>query len=454
MSIQSVNPTTNEIIQTFEAHSEQYVSAAIERADSAFLGWKSTSFEERSTLLKKLAKNLREEKAEYAAVMTLEMGKVKAEALAEVEKCAALCDYYAENGRAFLSDEALKTPTGKALLSYEPLGVILGVMPWNFPFWQVFRFAVPTIMAGNTVLLKHASNVSQCSALIEKIFEETAFPIGVFQHLLIEADRVAQLIEDDRVKAVSLTGSEKAGAAVASLAASKIKKSVLELGGSDPFIVLGDADLNKAARIAAKSRMINCGQSCIAAKRFILVERIADEFLAKFKSHLQTFEPGDPSENGVKLGPMASERFANQLLEQVEESVKMGAKIALGGRRPDREGAYFEATILTDVTAGMPAYKEELFGPVAAVIVVKNEEEAIQVANDTEFGLGGSIWTADTEKGVELARSVQTGAMFINALVASDPALPFGGIKKSGFGRELGYLGIHEFVNIKTIYSA
>ena len=454
MPIQSVNPANNTLIQTFEPHTDTYVTAALERSEKTYRQWKEVSFEERSKLMLKAAEALRERKSAYAQLLTLEMGKVMSEAQAEIEKCAKVCEYYAARAAGFLADEPLESENGRAFISYEPLGAVLAVMPWNFPFWQVFRFAAPTLMAGNTALLKHASNVPQAALAIEEVFMEAGFPNGAFQTLLIGADQVKQVIEDDRVKAVTLTGSESAGSQVAAIAAGKIKKSVLELGGSDPFIVLDDADPDKTARIAAKARMINCGQSCIAAKRFIVMERIAETFLEKLSAYMSAYEPGDPAEPLVKCGPMASEQLAEELLRQVEGSIKMGAVPLIGGKRPDREGAYFEPTILTAVRPGMPAYEEELFGPVASVMVVKDETEAIEVANDSKFGLGGSVWTNDPQRGLSVARKVETGAMFVNAMVASDPALPFGGIKTSGYGRELSHLGIREFVNAKTIVIA
>ena len=451
MAFQSLNPYTNQVEAEFEEHSDSFVQSALERAESAYQSWSLESYSNRSKLFLKLSKVLKEQKEEMSQLMTLEMGKTRNEGVAEIEKCALVCEYYAENAEKFLKDESLSTDNGKAFISYEPLGTILAVMPWNFPFWQVFRFAAPTLMAGNTGILKHASNVPQCAQAIERVFLEAGFPVGAFQNLLIASDKVEGLINDERIKAVTLTGSELAGSKVAEAAGRNIKTSVLELGGSDPFIVLSDADLDKTARIAAKARMINCGQSCIAAKRFIVVERVYEEFLAKFIAYMKTYQPTDPSLKTTNCGPMASERFADDLLKQVNESVEKGAKIALGGRRVEGGGAFFEPTILTHVKKGMPAYEEEMFGPVAAVIKVKNTEEAIEVANDSRFGLGGSVWTEDKKLGLEVARKVKTGAMFINQMVASDPKLPFGGIKKSGYGRELSHLGIREFVNQKTI---
>lgn len=451
MAFKSTNPFNNKVEAEFDEHSENYVQSAVERADGAFHTWSKESFSYRSKLFKSLAKYLKDNKEHLASLMTLEMGKIASEGVSEVEKCAWVCEYYADNAEKFLKDELLETDASKAFISYEPLGCILAVMPWNFPLWQVFRFAAPTLMAGNTGVLKHASNVPQCSQAIEKAFIESGFPVGVFQSLLIGSDKVEALIDDDRIKAITLTGSEIAGSKVAESAGRNIKISVLELGGSDPFIVLSEADLEKTARTAAKARMINCGQSCIAAKRFIVVERIYEEFLAKFVAYMKTYQPADPSLKTTNCGPMASKKFADDLLKQVEESVENGAEVVLGGQRVEGEGAFFQPTILANVQPGQPAYEEEMFGPVASVIKVKDMEEAIKVANDSRFGLGGSVWSEDKDQALEVARKVETGAMFINSMVASDPRLPFGGIKKSGYGRELSHLGIREFVNKKTI---
>lgn len=451
MAFQSTNPLTNRIEAEFEEHSPSYVESVLERSEQAYQSWSREAYEARAKRFTTLADLLEEKKEELAQLMTLEMGKVISEGRAEIDKCAWVCRYYADNAASFLNDEPLASDAKKSWISYEPLGTVLAIMPWNFPFWQVFRFAAPTLMAGNCGLLKHASNVPQCSQAIEDLFVGAGFPLGVFQHLYISSDRVESLIEDERIKAVTLTGSEYAGSKVAEAAGKNIKPTVLELGGSDPFIVLDDADLDKTARTAAKARLINTGQSCIAAKRFIVVERIYDEFLEKFTAFMNTYVPDDPKMDSTKIGPMASLGFAKDLKEQVDQSVKKGAKIALGGNLIEKEGAFFEPTILTNVASGMPAYEEELFGPVAIVIKVKDTEEAIKVANDSVYGLGGSVWTGDQEKGIEVARRVETGAMFINQMVASDPRLPFGGIKNSGYGRELSHLGIRAFVNQKTI---
>ena len=452
MPIQSVNPFNNKLIQNFNETSQEEIEQKLQHASKAYEIWKEVPFGEKSKLMDTVAELLKNKKDELAQLVTLEMGKPIREARAEIEKCALVCNFYADNGENFLKDELIESDAGKSFISYVPLGIILAVMPWNFPFWQVFRFAAPSLMAGNVGVLKHASNVPQCAIAIEQLFTEAGFPEGVFQNFLIGSSKVNNLIEDKRIKAVTLTGSEMAGSKVAECAGRNIKKTLLELGGSDPFIVLNDADLNKAVKVAVKSRMINCGQSCIAAKRFIVEDSIHDEFVEKMIEKMKVLKIGDPTEETTDVGPMAREDLANELLEQVNKSVEMGAKKVLGGDRTDRNGAFFNPTILTEVKPGMPAYHEEMFGPVATVIKVVDENEAIQVANDSDFGLGGSIWTNDIQKGETLARKVESGAVFVNGLVKSDPRLPFGGIKNSGYGRELSYLGIREFVNQKTIW--
>ncbi len=452
MAIESRNPLTNFVEKTFNEETDEAVTSKIEEAEAVFQEWRNTSFKHRSGLMKKAAEILKKNKIPYANIITLEMGKTTKEAISEIEKCALCCEYYAENAQSFLENSPLDVPDGESYIAHDPMGIILAVMPWNFPFWQLFRFAAPALMAGNVGLLKHASNVPQCSLAIQEVFQEAGFPEGCFQSLLIGSDKVNRIIDDPRVKAVTLTGSEGAGKSVAERASKNLKKSVLELGGSDPFIVLKDADLKKAAKNGAKSRMINNGQSCIAAKRFIIVEEIADEFLRLFKAELEALKIGDPTDEENDYGPMASEDLANDLLKQVEESVEKGAEVLLGGKRPEREGAFFEPTILSKVKPGMPAYEEELFGPVAVVLIAKDEEEAIKIANDSRFGLGGSLWSQDIEKAKKLVRKVESGAVYINKLMASHPAVPFGGIKKSGYGRELSHLGIKEFVNQKSIW--
>ena len=447
--IKSINPFDNTELKSFTPDSEFEINNKIQRAEESYRNWRNTSFEERKKLLVNLADQLLDKKEEYAKLMILEMGKVKKEAIGEVEKCALVCKYYAEKGAKLLDDELIDSDASKSFISYEPLGVILAVMPWNFPFWQVFRFAAPAIMAGNSVLLKHASNVPQCALAIENIFKDVDFPKNLFQTLLIESNQVEKVIENSIVKAVTLTGSELAGSKVAETSGRNIKKTVLELGGSDAFIVLDDANLDEATDVAVKSRFMNCGQSCIAAKRFIVSEKVYEQFLGLFKNKVEALKYGNPISDEVDYASMARQDLAIDLENQVKKSVDLGARVVCGG---NRDRASFEPTILTEVKQGMPAYSEELFGPVAAVIKVKDIDEAIEIANDSDFGLGGSVWTENYEKGLRVAKSVETGAMFVNGLVKSDPRLPFGGIKISGYGRELAHLGIREFTNQKTIW--
>lgn len=449
MSIESRNPFNNEVVKTFEEETNQQILDKIEIAESTYRDWKTSNFTQRKELMLKTAVLLRNRKEEYAKLMTLEMGKAKREAIAEIEKCALACDYYAEKAEKFLDNKKLDVPDGEAYVSHDPIGIILAVMPWNFPFWQVFRFVAPNLMAGNVGLLKHASNVPQCALAIEEVLLDAGFPKGCFQTLLISSSKVNMILDDERVKAATLTGSEGAGSKVAERAGKNLKKTVLELGGSDPFIVLKDADIEKAAKTGAKARMINNGQSCIAAKRFILEEAIADKFLDIFKSEFENIKIGDPSNDEFDYGSMAREDLAKELDDQVQKSVEKGAKILIGGKR---EKAFFAPTILTDVKPGMPAYDEELFGPVAVILIAKDEKHAIELANDSRFGLGGSLWSKDIEKGKKLVREVESGAIYINRLMASHPAVPFGGVKMSGYGRELSEMGIKEFVNQKTTW--
>ena len=450
MAIQTLNPATGEILKTFTPHTAAEVKQKIAAADKAFRSWKEISLSERGTFMLACADILDQEAEKYGRIITLEMGKPLKDAIAEVKKCAKACLFYAENAAEFLDDQEIESNATKSLIAYEPLGVILAVMPWNFPFWQVFRFLAPALMAGNTGILKHASNVPQCALAIEEIVRKAGFPKDVFYTLLIDSKEVNAVIENPFIKAVTLTGSEEAGSKVAETAGREIKKTVLELGGSDAFIVLEDADLDKAAEIAVKSRMVNTGQSCIAAKRFIVVTEVAADFISKMKEQMAQLKTGNPLETDCDYGPLARQDLAEELQKQVEASVQKGATIVLDGGH--EKGAYFKPMILKDVKPGMPAYDEEMFGPVAAVIVVKDEAEAIQVANDSRFGLAGSVWTKDKERGLAVARKVETGAMFVNALVHSDPVMPFGGIKKSGYGRELSYVGIREFMNQKSIW--
>ena len=450
--MKSINPATEQLIKEYQEHTSSEVTDIIGKVQTEWLRWKETTFEHRSGLFKNIAKILREDKEKYAQLMTLEMGKIIRESNSEIEKCAIACDFFAENAERLLQDQVIPTDAGKSFITFEPLGVILAVMPWNFPFWQVFRFAIPSMMAGNGAVMKHASNVPGCALAIEQIFHEAGFPENIFRTLMIPSLMVDQVISHPYVMAVTLTGSEYAGSQVASTAGKNIKKTVLELGGSDPFIVLEDADIDKAVQTAVTARMINQGQSCIAAKRFIIVESRVSEFELKLKSALEKLQSGNPLDLTTDIGPLARKDLVDDLDNQVQRSIASGAKLLLGGKRIDRPGFYYYPTILTNVKKGMAVYSEETFGPVVSIISVKNEEEAIAVANDSDFGLGGSVWTQDLRRGEAVARKVQTGAIFVNGLTKSDPRLPFGGIKKSGYGRELSEYGIKEFVNIKTIW--
>lgn len=452
MSIQSVNPFTNEVIKQFDEASDQEVKDALKEAEEAYQEWKEVPFRERAEVMKKAAVVMEEDIEHYAYLMTLEMGKVKREAHAEIKKCAACLRYYAENAETFLKNEPLPVEEGEAYIAYDPIGPVLAIMPWNFPFWQVIRFAAPNLMAGNVGILKHASNVPQVSMAIEEIFLKAGAPPNVFKSLLVGSDKVNNMIDHPSVKAVTLTGSEGAGSKVGERAGKNIKKTVLELGGSDPFVVLEDADLELAAEMAVKSRLINFGQSCIAAKRFIIVKKVYEEFMELFRKKMAAIKIGDPTDDEVDYGPMASEDQAQALLEQVQTAIKKGAKAVLGGDRPKMEGAFFNPTILTDIKPSNPVYQQELFGPVAMVFNVKNEKEAIKMANNHRYGLGGSVWTQDRDRGAYVARQINSGAVYVNKMMASDPAVPFGGVKKSGYGRELSYTGIREFMNQKTVW--
>ena len=452
MSIQSINPTTEEVIETFEPYTTAQVNQVLEQAHNTFLDWRETTFAERGALLHRVATYLRQHKVELAHLATLEMGKPIIESEAEVEKCAWNCDFYADNAEKFLADERVASNATQSYVSYLPLGVILALMPWNFPYWQVFRFAAPALMAGNTVVLKHASNVSLTALKIERIFQECSFPEGAFRTVLVPGSETRSLIEDPRIAAVTLTGSDAAGIAVASASGHALKKNVLELGGSDAFIVLEDADLDAAAQMAVRARYQNTGQSCIAAKRFIVVESIADTFEKKFVEAASKIQMGDPFDRATQLGPMARGDLREALDQQVQASLKMGARVVLGGRPSKGKGYFYEPSIVSGVTSEMPLFREETFGPVAAVIRARNAEDAIKLANDSEFGLGGNLWTGNIERGRALARHIESGGVFINGMTASDPRLPFGGIKHSGYGRELSIFGIREFVNIQTVW--
>lgn len=450
--MQSINPTTGNIIATHNELSEAELEAKLALASAAFASWRETSFAERSERMRRLADVLRVEGSRLSKIMTEEMGKPIKQADAEIEKCALVCEYYAEHAQAFLSRATVKTDAWKSYVRFDPIGIVLAVMPWNFPFWQVFRFAAPAIMAGNVGVLKHASNVQGCAAAIEKTFRLAGFPDGVFQNLAIGSSKVESVIRDPRLKAVTLTGSEWAGRKVAEVAGDEIKKTVLELGGSDPFIVLEDADLEKTVEVGWFARLQNAGQSCIAAKRFILVESIADEFLNMYKERFESLIIGDPTDEKTEIGPLSSEQQLNDIVKQVEKAVAGGARIVTGGKRIGEKGFFFAPTILDNIAPENSIYREEVFGPVALVIRVKDADEAIRVANDSPFGLGSSIWTKDTMKAEELAGKIEAGCVFINGVVKSDPHLPFGGVKKSGYGRELSEYGIKEFVNVKTVW--
>jgi succinate-semialdehyde dehydrogenase/glutarate-semialdehyde dehydrogenase len=451
MSIQTVNPTTNKAVQSFDEMTEKSVDAKVAQAQTAYLAWKATHYRERADLLHQVASRMRIQKLALATTITLEMGKLLAQAKGEIDLSADILDYYADHGEAFLADVVLDPAHGSALIRSSPIGVLLGVMPWNFPFYQVARFAAPNIMVGNTILLKHASIVPQCAAAIEKLFEEAGAPAGLYTNLFITGKQASALVADKRIKGVSLTGSEEAGASIAQEAGKHLKKVVLELGGNDVLIILEDADMEKTVEWAVVGRMNNNGQCCVASKRFIAVEAIADEFIQQFKDRLSKMKVGDPMHADTELGPMSSEAAAVQLADQVKRSVDQGAKVLLGGKRADRPGAFMEPTILTGLKPGMAAYHEELFGPVASFYVVKDEKAAIALANDSEFGLGGSIFTQDIERGKKLADQIDTGMVFINHPTWTQADLPFGGTKRSGFGRELSALGIQEFVNKKLI---
>ncbi len=452
MPIASVNPATGETLRTFEPHSAAEVERRMALAARLFPGWRATSFAERARRLSRAADLLEARKSECGRIMTLEMGKPIGSAISEAEKCAWVCRFYAENAERFLADESVATDARRSYVRYEPLGAVLAVMPWNFPFWQVFRFAAPALMAGNVGLLKHASNVPQCALAIEEIFRDAGCPDGAFQTLLVGSDRVASLIGDPRVAAVTLTGSEGAGANVGREAGAQIKKAVLELGGSDAFVVMPSADLAAAASTAVKARTLNNGQSCIAAKRFIVHQEIAADFERLFAEKMAALKIGDPMDASVEIGPLATPAILAEVDDQVRRSVAAGARLVLGGKRLDRPGSFYAPTVLADVPADSPAAQEEIFGPIASLFRVKSLDEAIAVSNQTRFGLGASAWTRDEAERERLIRDLEAGAVFINGMVKSDPRLPFGGIKKSGFGRELSEHGIREFVNVKTVW--
>ena len=450
--ISAVNPATEEVIASFDAFGRDEVEMALAEAQDAFLDWRQRPLAERAVPMRALAALLRERSERYARLATLEMGKPIVEAKAEIEKCAFGADHFAENAARYLADEEIRANARRSIVAFQPLGVVLAVMPWNFPFWQVIRFAAPALMAGNAAVLKHASNVPQCALAIEEAFRDAGFPHGLLRTVLVSGSAIEPIIADDRIRAVTLTGSSDTGSRIAELAGRALKKTVLELGGSDPFIVLGDADLHLAATTAVRARNQNNGQSCIAAKRFIVVNTVADEFERRFAKGVEDLVVADPMEAKTQVGPLARRDLLDALERQVDESVRAGARVLTGGERLAGKGYFFRPTVLTNVTRDMAAFREETFGPVAAVIRVRDADEAVNVANDSAYGLGASIWTRDAALGERLARRIESGSVFVNGMVASDPRLPFGGIKRSGYGRELSAFGAREFTNIQTIW--
>ena len=449
--IHSINPATEEVLYSYQAHSGAEIEEKLRAAQKAFLSWRYEPFSVRVGLMRRAAAFLRQNKQQLACTITAEMGKPIVEAEAEIEKCAVSCDYYGDNAERFVRNEPRTSSATESYIQYTPLGVILAVMPWNFPFWQVFRFAAPALMAGNAAILKHASNVPQCALAIEVVFKAAGFPEGLFQTLLIGSSEVPKLIESPAIAAVTLTGSEEAGKQVAACAGRMLKKTVLELGGSDPFIVLADADLDAAVQAGVRARYQNAGQSCIAAKRFIVVESVFQNYQDRFVEAVRELKVGDPMDRATQIGPLARDEFIGDLERQIRESIRMGATALIGASRRAGKGFYFEPTVLTGVRPDMPAGCEEVFGPVAAMMQARDTEEAIQLANQTPYGLGSNLWTSDIESAKKLSRRIEAGQVFINGMVASDPRLPFGGIKRSGYGRELSDCGLREFVNIQTV---
>jgi acyl-CoA reductase-like NAD-dependent aldehyde dehydrogenase len=450
--IQSINPATEEVLATFEPSTPQQIEQALSGADTAYRTWRRTSFAERAALMRKAAGYLRQHQAPLAATITAEMGKPIVEAEVEVEKCAWNCEFYADNAARFLADEPQASGATESYVQFTPIGTVLAIMPWNFPLWQLFRFAAPALMAGNTAILKHASNVPQCALAIEEVFRASGFPDGVFHTVLISGSAASRLIDDRRIVAVTLTGSDEAGRRVGEAAGRAIKKTVLELGGSDPFIVLKDADLAAAVETGVRARFQNAGQSCIAAKRFIVEAPVYDEFQERFVAAVRGLRVGDPTQRATQVGPLARNDLRDTLEQQVRTSVSRGAHLLTGGARRSGRGYFFEPTVLTDVTPDMPASCEEVFGPVAALIHARDANDAVAIANQSVYGLGANVWTADIARARRLARDIEAGQVFINGMVTSDPRLPFGGVKQSGYGRELAAYGIREFVNIQTVW--
>jgi succinate-semialdehyde dehydrogenase/glutarate-semialdehyde dehydrogenase len=451
--IKSINPATEKEIQSYSEMGKDEINRIIISADKSFEQWKRTSFSQRADKMRSAGVILRKKKETLSILMTVEMGKPIVQSRSEIDKCAMVCDYFAENAERFLQDEKVETEAANSFITYQPLGVILAIMPWNFPFWQVFRFAAPNLMAGNAGVLKHSSNVTGCGLAIEEIFKEAGFPENLFRTIVVTSKDVEEIIKHDKIKAITLTGSTEAGKSVARTAGSVLKKSVLELGGSDPYIILEDAELERAAEICVNSRLINSGQSCIAAKRFIIVNQVYNKFEELFVDKMRTKIMGDPLMEGTNIGPQARNDLMKELHEQVIKSVKLGAKVLTGGNIPEGKGAFYPPTVLVNIQSEMPAYKEELFGPVASLIKAKDETDAIRIANDTMFGLGAAVFTQNTVRGERIAREeLNAGNCFVNDSVKSDPRLPFGGVKESGYGRELSEIGIKEFMNIKTVY--
>jgi len=451
--LNSINPSNSELIASYEEMTKEEVKIIISDVNSAYQKWRLTSFSHRAQLMKNAAEILQDRKEDLGRLMTFEMGKPFLQAVAEANKCASVCEYYADNAERILENQIIETDASKSYVAYRPIGIVLAVMPWNFPFWQVLRFAAPALMAGNVGVLKHASNVQGCALEIEKIFQDAGFPKNVFRTLVIGSKDVKEVIENPHVKAVTLTGSTPAGKVVASQAGAVLKKTVLELGGSDPYIILEDADLDQAITACMIGRFLNTGQSCIAAKRFIVIESILNEFRTKLLEAMKTQKWGDPFDEDVNIGPMVNIWSRDEVHEQVTASIEKGADLLVGGIIPDVEGAFYPATLLDNVRPGMPAFDDEIFGPVASIISVNNEKEAIQLANQTSFGLGGAVFTKNIESGEKIAANdIEAGCCFVNDFVRSDPRLPFGGIKESGYGRELSEAGIREFTNMKTVY--
>lgn len=450
--MRSTNPATERIIQEYEPFTARTIESVVEKTQGAFLSWRHTTLTERGSLMHGVADVLRSRAGELSRLMTAEMGKRIAESRAEIEKCAWVCDYYADEAAHMLADEFIETDAAQSYVQFDPIGIVLAVMPWNFPFWQVFRFAAPALMAGNAGLLKHASNVSGCALAIEDVFRGAGFPDALFSTLLVSSDRVADLIGHPYIRAVTLTGSEPAGSAVAARAGSLIKKTVLELGGSDAFLVLEDADVDRCVEMAVTARMINCGQSCIAAKRFIVAEPVAGQFTDAMVDRMRSLSIGDPMNESVQVAPLAREDLLADLDDQVRRSVAQGARLVTGGTRPDRQGYYYSPTVLSGVEPGMAAFDEETFGPLAAISVVRDYKQGIELVNQSRFGLGSAVWTEDIERGREAASAIEAGAVFVNGFTKSDPRLPFGGVKASGYGRELSHFGIREFVNTKSVW--